>query len=338
MNAPLKSQHPLTMPLERRPAAPARMAVRSHVHGRPRPPSVAALGDLVLDVSATLREPIANGSDAPAVVRFRQGGSAANTARMVARLGGTAALVAAVGRDAWGAALVRSLRDAHVAVHAPRVPAPTARIVVLVAPDGERSFLTERGAADLLAPGHLQPAWFRRDALHLPAYSLLNAPLREAALAAAEMAHAARAAVSVDLSSRRPIAARGRAAARRDIEAARPDIVFANVGEAAALTGGWRREALLEIAPLVVLKQGRSGCLVLVRRDENVIALAVAAKAIEATDTTGAGDAFDAGFLVSWLAAAPATRRDPRVLRTAALAGHRAALRHLGTARPEVEP
>ena len=296
------------------------------------------LGDLVLDISVTLREPIANGSDAPAVVRFRQGGSAANTARMVSRLGGTATLVATVGRDAWGNALVRSLRDAGVAVHAPRVGAPTARIVVLVAPGGERSFLTERGAADLLLPAHLREQWFRRDGLHLPGYSLLNAPLREAALAAAGMARGQGAAISVDLSSRRPIAARGRAAARRDIEAVGPDLLFANAEEAAALTGGWRREALLDVAPVVVLKQGRSGCMVLVRRSADVTALAVAAKPVESADTTGAGDAFDAGFLVSWLAAAPEARRDPRTLRAAAMAGHRAALRHLGATRPDLEP
>lgn len=305
---------------------------------RVRPPSIVALGDLVLDVSASVREPIATGTDTPATVRFRQGGSAANTARAVARIGGTAVLVAAVGRDPWGTALVRVLRDAEVAVHAPRVAAPTARIVVIVSPNGERSFLTERGAADLLLPGHLQERWFHRDALHLPAYSLFNAPLREAAVAAAGMARAAGAAVSVDLASRRPIAARGRTGARRDIEAVAPDVLFANVEEAAALTGGWRREALLDVAPVVVLKQGRSGCLVLVRRGTDAIALAVAAKAVDAPDTTGAGDAFDAGFLVSWLAADPGARRDPRVLRTAALAGHRAALRHLTSPRPEIEP
>jgi sugar/nucleoside kinase (ribokinase family) len=301
-------------------------------------PSLVALGDLVLDVTATLREPLGPGTDAAASVRFHQGGSAANTARMAARLGGRASFVGAVGRDPWGSSLVRSLRDAGVAVHAPRVAGLTGRIVVLVGPDGERTFATERGAADGLLPDHLQAAWFHRDALHLPGYSLFNVPLRHAAFVACQHARAAGAVVSVDLSSRRPLLARGRQAALRDLRTVAPDVLFANAEEAAALTGGWRRETLLEVAPVVALKQGRSGCLVLVRRGPDVIALAVAARSVEAPDTTGAGDAFNAGFLLSWLAAPLEARRDPRVLRTAALAGHRAARRHLAGARPELEP
>ncbi len=301
-------------------------------------PSVVVLGDLILDVTTALREPIAAGTDAPATIRFHQGGSAANTARTLARLGARVSFVGSVGRDAWGSALVRSLRDAGVAVHAPRVPAATARIVVLVATDGERSFATERGAADGLQPGHLQAAWFRRDALHMPAYSLFNPPLRDAAFAAAAFMREAGGLVSVDLASRRPLLARGRQAAQRDLREIAPDLLFANMDEAAALVGGRGRDALLEIAPVVALKQGSSGCLVLVRRGSDVIALAVATRAVEATDTTGAGDAFDAGFLYAWLSASAESRRDPRILRLAALAGHRAAQRHLATGQPELEP
>lgn len=307
--------------------------------GRPRVvPSLVALGDLALDVSTALHEPLMPGSDAAAAVRFRQGGSAANTARMAARLGACASFVGAVGRDSWGAALVRSLREAGVTVHAPRVAAPTARIVVLVSPGGERSFATERGAADGLLPAHLRPAWFRHDGLHLPAYSLFQAPLREAAFAAAQMARSAGAAISVDLASRHPLLARGRREARHDLLALAPDLLVANDEEAAVLRGGRPREALLELAPVVVLKQGRGGCLVLVRREGGPTALAVATRAVDAPDTTGAGDAFDAGFLLSWLGAAPGKRDDLRVLRAAALAGHGAALRLLSTTRPELDP
>ena len=312
--------------------------------GTSRRPSLVALGDLALDVSTALREPLEPGSDAAAAVRFRQGGSAANTARMAARLGARAAFVGAVGRDSWGSALVRSLREAGVTVHAPRVAAPTARIVVLVSPGGERSFATERGAADGLLPAHLRPAWFRHDGLHLPAYSLFSAPLRDAAFAAAKMARGTGAAVSVDLASRRPLLARGRREAQRDLLALAPDLLIANDDEATALRGGRPREALLELAPVVVLKQGPAGCLVLVRRQRDALSLgdalslAVATRPLDAPDTTGAGDAFDAGFLLSWLGAAPAGRSDPRVLRAAALAGHAAAHRLLSTTRPDLDP
>ena len=68
--------------------------------------------------------------------------------------------------------------------------ARTGRIGVLVEPGGERSFVTERGAALRLRPEDLRPAWFAgADALHLPAYSLLDQPLGEAGMAAAVLAH-----------------------------------------------------------------------------------------------------------------------------------------------------
>ena len=308
------------------------------VAGRRAPgPAIVVLGDLALDITASVREPLDPGSDATASIRFHQGGSAANTACMVARLGGAASFVGAVGRDAWGRALVRALRGAGVAVHAPRVAGTTARIVVMVASDGERTFATERGAADGLLAAHLRAGWFRRDGLHLPGYSLFSVPLRDAALAACGFARAAGAVVSVDLASRRPLLARGRRDAVRDLRTVAPDLLFANTDEAAALSGGRRREALLEVAPVVALKQGRSGCVVLARKGLDSVELVVATRSVEAADTTGAGDAFDAGFLLSWLAAPREARHDPRVLRAAALAGHRAARRHLAGHRPELE-
>jgi sugar/nucleoside kinase (ribokinase family) len=57
---------------------------------------------------------------------------------------------------------------------------------------------------------------------------------------------------------------------------------------------------------------------------------------VTAADTTGAGDAFDAGFLVAWFAARAAGRSIPTSLQRAALAGHRAAVRQLSTPRPEL--
>jgi sugar/nucleoside kinase (ribokinase family) len=65
-----------------------------------------------------------------------------------------------------------------VLVHASGVAgARTGRIGVVVTPDGERSFVTDRGAADLLRPADLKASWFASaQGVHMPVYSLLGSP------------------------------------------------------------------------------------------------------------------------------------------------------------------
>jgi len=70
------------------------------------------------------------------------------------------------------------------------------------------------------------------------------------------------------------------------------------------------------------------------QRPAPALRLEVATRPVAAADTTGAGDAFDAGFVAAWLAADRATT--PAVLRRAVIAGHRAAARQLATPRPEL--
>ena len=194
------------------------------------------LGDLMLDVVLAPDRPLETGTDVPGRVALVQGGSAANTARWLAKLGARATLISAVGRDPEGRALVDLLRDDGVTTRVTRVAgARTGRVGVLVTPGGERSFVADRGAADLLEPGDLQPAWFAStDALHVPAYSLLTEPLGTAARRAVVLARDATAAVSVDLASTGPLLAGGRAAARDVIATAAPDFLFATAGEAEA--------------------------------------------------------------------------------------------------------
>ena len=302
------------------------------------------LGDLILDVVASATGPLAEGSDRSGRIVFRQGGSAANAARWVAASGAEAVFVGAIGRDDWGGRLDAALRGAGVIPHLIVKRAATARIVAIVLPDGERTFVTDRGAADLLVPSDLRRVWFAKaGALHLPAYALYNRPLESAARRSVELARAAGAIVSVDLASRQPILDLGPAEARRRVLAVAPDILFANAAEAEAILEGRSLPALLDLAPIVVVKQGGAGCRVVARRAatdvgrrearagpaDSFIAIEIATTPVAATDTTGAGDAFAAGFLVRWLAsghAMPVTAAD---LRRAALAGHRTARRLL---------
>jgi sugar/nucleoside kinase (ribokinase family) len=292
----------------------------------------------MLDVVVAPARVLESGTDVPGRVSLVQGGSAANTARWLGRLGARSSLITAVGRDAAGRVLVETLRNDGVTPRVMRVPgARTGRIGVLVAADGERSFVADRGAADHLRPEDLRAAWFSSaDALHLPVYSLLGEPLGDAGRRAIELAREAGALVSVDLASIAPLLAEGRRSARALIGEVAPDLLFATATEAAALLGGRSVDGLLEFASTAVVKRGPKGATVLARVGDGLTRFEVATTHVVAADTTGAGDAFDAGFLVGWFAARAAGRSLPASLQRAAVAGHRAATRQLSTPRAEL--
>jgi sugar/nucleoside kinase (ribokinase family) len=292
----------------------------------------------MLDVVFAPARPLERGTDVPGRVTLVQGGSAANTARWLGRLGARTSLVAAVGRDAAGRALVEAVRSDGVTTRVIRVArSRTGRIGVLVTPDGERSFVADRGAADLLYPVDIKREWFSRvDAVHVPAYSLLGEPLGLAGRRAVDLAREAGATVSVDLASIGPLLAKGRRAARALVESVAPDMLFATAAEAEALLGRFAVDGLLDVAAIAVVKRGAKGATVLARDGAVRLRFEVATEHVTALDTTGAGDAFDAGFLVGWFAARAAGRSLPASLQRAALAGHRAATRQLSTPRVEL--
>jgi sugar/nucleoside kinase (ribokinase family) len=287
------------------------------------------LGDLLLDVVARADAGLRPGSDVQGTVRFRVGGSAANVARSFARLGGTATLICSVGRDGWGSRLVEAVRADRVTVRPVRGAGESGRLLALVGVDGERTFVTERGATDGIRADDLKASWFRAaGALHVPAYGLILDEPYAAARRAVELVRDAdggrRALISVDLASYGPLRDLGVAAAKRRVASLTPDVLFANRREAATLTG--RRAhftPLLDLAPVVVVKEGAGGCRVLWRNGTEVVLLEVATAPVTAPDTTGAGDAFAAGFLRVLMASE--TPLSEAVLRRAALAGHKSA-------------
>jgi sugar/nucleoside kinase (ribokinase family) len=305
-----------------------------------RPAHVVVLGDLALDVVVAPGRALASGSDVPGTVSFRQGGSAATTARVLADLGLRATLVAAVGRDAIGRALVRELAAGGVTVRAAR-PAGrrTARIGVVL-DGGERSFVADRGVADELSPELLRDGWFAAvRALHLPAYSLVAEPLASAARRAAELTRSNGGAISVDLASTEPLLARGRRAALALMAGIAPDLLFATAAEAHALLGAAAPDGLLRLAPTAVVKRGSAGATVVARRDVaggGVLRFDVATRPLPRVDPTGGGDAFDAGFLSVWATAEASERGSAALLRRAAVAANQAAARLLTSVRSEL--
>ena len=222
------------------------------------------IGDLVLDVVLAPEQPIEAGTDVPGTVGIRQGGSAANTARWLARLGVETQLVCAVGRDGAGRSLVIQVGNDGVSVRAARVAGQrTGRIGVIVAPNGERSFVADRRAALALRPDHLRPEWLESlDLIHVPGYSLMGEPIASAARAAVRMARANGARVSSDLSSIGPLLAQGRRVARELVASIEPDILFATETEAEGFLGRHAADGMVEHASIVVVKRGaRGACL-----------------------------------------------------------------------------
>jgi sugar/nucleoside kinase (ribokinase family) len=241
---------------------------------------IVTLGDLLLDVIVRLRQPLAEGADADATTQLGPGGQAANVAAWVAELGGAARFVGKRADDEAGGIAARGLERYGVEVRGPLVEDRTGTIVALVGEDGARTMASDRGVSPEFHAGELDPAWLDGCShLHLPGYSLLRSPIDGAALRAAELAPR----VSVDLSSWSAIRDFGPERFRERLRALRPAIVFANVEEERIVGGP------LEDCDWV-LKLGPLGA-----RFGDVELPAVPA---EALDTTGAGDALAAGYLV----------------------------------------
>lgn len=245
---------------------------------------ICTLGDLLLDVIVRVDGPIAQDTDTYGRTRVAPGGQAANVAAWVAALGGRARFVGKRARDPAGRVLAEELRRRGVELAGPEEETGTGTVVSLASADGSRTMLTDRGVAPAFRPDELDPAWLEgAERLHLPGYSLVGPPIRETAIAAARLAPR----VSVDLSSTAAVESAGVDEFRGVLAELRPDIVFANEAEI---------ELVGEIeAETVAVKRGARG--VLVRRGGAVEEHA--ALPAEAVDSTGAGDAFAAGFLLA---------------------------------------
>ena len=254
------------------------------------------IGDLVADLIVLGGAALERGTDNPAEVRLTRGGSAANVAAAAAPRH-PSRFIGRVGDDTLGHALVAELAAVAVDVNVQR-GGRTGSIVVLVDAVGERTMITDRGAAAELGP--IDPGWLAgADWVHLPLYGFASAGSRRAVTDAAARAAADGARVSLDLSSVATMRELGDAELRRILAEVRPDVVFANQEEAQTVSH-------LDVAPegVYVIKRGPEP--VLVGVDGQTAAVPVD-RVDDVLDSTGAGDAFAAGYIVAALGGA-----DPR--------------------------
>ena len=246
---------------------------------------------------------ITPGSDTPAAILARPGGAAASQAAWMAHLGADVVFAGRAGaRDAGYHR--RELARAGVRAHLAADPdAETGSIVVMVAPDGERTMLTDRGANLRLRRSDV-PARVLDGAaaLHLTGYTFCEPPLLEVALWLLGEARVRGLAVTIDPGSAAFLARLEPAAFLRWTEGAA--VCFPNRDEAAVLTGESDPAAMAACLTgyyrAVVLKLGGAGCVLAVPGQAPV---PIAAPPATALDTTGAGDAFCGAFLSRWLTA-----------------------------------
>jgi sugar/nucleoside kinase (ribokinase family) len=278
---------------------------------------VICLGDLMVDVLARLPGPLALGSDTPAEIRWTGGGSAANTACWLAADGVAVSFVGRVGADVPGRAAVEALAKAGVRTSVSVDPElPTGTCIVLVDAGGERTMVPSTGANAAMSPHDIDAVPLDAGShLHVSGYAL-SGGARTAALHAMDRARAGGATISLGAASAAPLHTMGGSSF---LDWAAGATVFANRDEAEVLVGGadgaeQARRIAARSGSAVVTGGERSAAW-----SDGSAVIEVAAEPVAVLDSTGAGDAFAAGYL-----AARADGADPA---GALAAGHRLAAR-----------
>jgi len=260
------------------------------------------IGDINVDVLASIPAYPLPGGDALAErIVTRAGGSAANTAIALSRLGISAKMIGRVGRDVWADMGLQSLSDSRVDIADVQRDdlASTGLFFIAVTPDGERTMFGLRGANARTDPASIDPgALDSARLLHVSGYALLESPQRDAALRLVDLAVQRGVSVSLDTGLQPALAVPD--IIRRLLP--RLSICVLGIEEAQALVNASApadaAAALVERGvKRVGLKLGAQGCLAAdAFRVEHLPAFEV-----PVVDTTGAGDAFSAGLIFGWL-------------------------------------
>ena len=285
------------------------------MNARPDPPSapsapdVVVVGDVMVDTFVLVDRPLSTGVDHPMRLTRRLGGQAANTSSWLALAGLSVHLVAARGEDEDGAWVENRLRLGGVNPHLVRDSEATGSCIVVVDPTGERTMFSSPGANCALAEvGRRAVAslWERLGSTHVAHLHLSGYLLDRDRTLVAELARDApeHATVSIDTAAFQPTDEH-----RRALQQALPhlDVLIGTADELRALIGA-DSQTTHDVASLarrwrdrfpgvIVVKQGAQGASAL----DGSTWVHSPALATEVVDTTGAGDAFTAGFLAAWV-------------------------------------
>ena len=230
------------------------------------------------------------------------GGSGANTTVGVASLGGRAAFIGKVGNDQLGGIFRHDIRAVGVQFDIPPANSgtPTARSMILVTPDAERTMNTYLGACQELTPADVDPHLIQRAKVTYMEGYLWDPPLaKEAFLKAARIAHDAGQEVSLTLSD--SFCVQRYLAEFQDLVKNHVDILFANTSEILALwqTDDWD-EAVRQTrqhCDLAALTRSEKGSVIVTADEVHEIPAWPVDKVV---DLTGAGDLYAAGFLYGY--------------------------------------
>jgi sugar/nucleoside kinase (ribokinase family) len=227
------------------------------------------------------------------------GGSAANTLAGVASFGGRGAYIGKVRDDQLGTVFSHDIRAAGVDYRSRPVAdgAPTARCLIFVTPDAQRTMQTYLGISVELGPDDIDAQAIGEAGItYLEGYLFDKEPAKEAFVKAAELAHAAGRKVALSLSD--PFCVDRHRGSFRHLVSGHVDVLFANEAEIISLFEvGSFDDAVSEIrghCEVAALTRGADGS-VIVTADEFVEIDAVPVERV--VDTTGAGDLFAAGVL-----------------------------------------
>jgi ribokinase len=262
---------------------------------------IVVVGDIAIDIVSQLKRPLIRGSDASATIRMMPGGSGANVAVWLARLGQPVRFIGRVGDDPFGRWLADDLRreGVHPALSVDHERG-TGVIQVFVEPDGERTMVPDRGANAVWTPDDVPEALIDgASLLHVVGYVLLDEASRRGALTAIAHARARGVPISLDPSSHAPLGALGADGLWSMV--GRVTILLPNRHEAQVLSGEANPENALRVLSqqdgVVAIKLDKDGCIA--GEGERVYRVSAPQGAI--INATGAGDAFDAAFLARWL-------------------------------------